>query len=51
VPEPFIGDFEEQAFDESHFLFEDYHGKCPLTILCLCSIYFVDVELHDRSKR
>jgi hypothetical protein len=36
--EPFIADFQEQAFDESQFLFEDRQGKYPLTILCLCSL-------------
>jgi hypothetical protein len=44
VPEPFVEDFQEQAFDESQFLFEDQQGKCPMTILCLCSLYSIDVE-------
>jgi hypothetical protein len=35
VPEPFVEDFQEQAFDESQFLFVEQQGKCPLTILCL----------------
>jgi hypothetical protein len=35
VPEPFAEDFQEQAFDESQFLFVEQQGKCPLTILCL----------------
>jgi hypothetical protein len=51
VPEPFIRDVQEQAFDKSQFLFEDQQGKFPLTILCPCSIYSIDVELHGRSKR
>jgi hypothetical protein len=29
VSEPFIGDFQDQPFDESQFLFEDQQGKCP----------------------
>jgi hypothetical protein len=35
VPEPFAEDFQEQAFDESQFLFVEQQSKCPLTILCL----------------
>jgi hypothetical protein len=50
VLESFVGDFQDQFFDESQFLFEDQQGKCPLTILRLCSLCSVDVELHDRSK-
>jgi hypothetical protein len=50
VPEPYIGDFQDQLFDESQFLFEDQQGKCPLTNVLPCSLYSVDVELHDRSK-
>jgi hypothetical protein len=50
VLEPFVGHFQEEVFDESQFLFEDQQGKCPLNILCLCSIYSIDVDLHDRSN-
>jgi hypothetical protein len=32
VLELFIGDFHDLLFDESQFLFEDQHGKCPLII-------------------
>jgi hypothetical protein len=35
VSDPFTEDFQEQAFDESQFLFAEQQGKCPLTILCL----------------
>jgi hypothetical protein len=35
VPVAFIEDFQEQAFDEPLFLFEEQQGKCPLTILHL----------------
>jgi hypothetical protein len=35
VPELFAKDFQEQAFDESYFLFAEQQGKFPLTILHL----------------
>jgi hypothetical protein len=50
VLEPFVEDFQEQAFDESQFLFEDQQGKCPMTILYLCSLYSVDVEFLRINK-
>jgi hypothetical protein len=29
VPEPFFKDFQDQAFEENQFFFEEQHGKCP----------------------
>jgi hypothetical protein len=51
VSKPYIGDFQDQLFDKSQFLFEDQQHKCPLTILHLCYLYSIDVELDDRSMR
>jgi hypothetical protein len=37
VTDPFFGGFQEQAFDESPFLFGEQQGKCSLTILRISS--------------
>jgi hypothetical protein len=29
VPEPFFEDFQDQAFEESHFFLVEQQGKCP----------------------
>jgi hypothetical protein len=50
LPESFLGGFQDLLFDESQSLFEDQQGKCLLIISRLYSLYFVGVELHDRSK-
>jgi hypothetical protein len=51
APKPFVGDFQDQRFDESQFFFEDHQGKCPLIIFAPIPLSSVDVEPHDRSKR
>jgi hypothetical protein len=52
VPEPFFEDFQDQAFEESQFFLAEQQGKsldhfAPTTF----SIYSVEIELRDRSKR
>jgi hypothetical protein len=51
VPKPFFEDFQDQAFEESHFFFAKQLGKCPWPF-CTYDflVYSVEVELHDRSK-
>jgi hypothetical protein len=53
MSEPFAEDFHGQALDESQFLFAKQQGKCTLKFFCayVSLIYFVELELHDRSKR
>jgi hypothetical protein len=52
VPVPFFEDFPDHALEESQFFFTENKASAldhfaPITF----PIYFVEIELHDRSKR
>jgi hypothetical protein len=53
VPEPFFKDFQDQAFEESQFLFADQQGSYleHIAPIIIFSIYSIELELHDRKVR